>query len=83
MTAVRAPRHPSPALTIGAHPDDAEFGAGGTWRDGRLPAAKSPMLVVTDGSKGTWDPALTPEQLVAARHAEQPPPPMSWEQARW
>ena len=29
------------------------------------------MLVVTDGSKGTWDPALTPEQLVAARHAEQ------------
>ena len=29
------------------------------------------MLVVTDGSKGTWDPALNPEQLVAARHAEQ------------
>ena len=62
---------PGRALTIGAHPDDAEFGAGGTiarWADG---GCEVTMLVVTDGSKGTWDPALTPEQLIDARRAEQ------------
>jgi LmbE family N-acetylglucosaminyl deacetylase len=62
---------PTRALTIGAHPDDAEFGAGGTLARWSGAGCEVTMLVVTDGSKGTWDPALTPEQLVAARHAEQ------------
>lgn len=29
------------------------------------------MLVVTDGSKGTWDPDLDPVELVRSRHREQ------------
>ena len=62
---------PTRALTIGAHPDDAEFGAGGTLARWSAVGCEVTVLVVTDGSKGTWDPALTPEQLVAARHAEQ------------
>jgi LmbE family N-acetylglucosaminyl deacetylase len=29
------------------------------------------MLIVTDGSKGTWDPELSPDDLASARIAEQ------------
>ena len=72
MTAAPQPLAlPARALSIGAHPDDAEFGAGGTLAHWSAAGCEVTMLVVTDGSKGTWDPALTPEQLVAARHAEQ------------
>lgn len=62
---------PQRAMTIGAHPDDAEFGAGGTlarWADDGCHVT---MLVVSDGSKGTWDPHLDPDELIAARAAEQ------------
>ena len=62
---------PTQALTIGAHPDDAEFGAGGTLARWAADGCEITMLVVTDGSKGTWDPALTPEQLIESRRAEQ------------
>jgi LmbE family N-acetylglucosaminyl deacetylase len=72
MTAAPQPlAMPARALSIGAHPDDAEFGAGGTLAQWSAAGCEVTMLVVTDGSKGTWDPALTPEQLVAARHGEQ------------
>jgi LmbE family N-acetylglucosaminyl deacetylase len=62
---------PDRALTIGAHPDDAEFGAGGTlaaWADA---GCEITMLVVTDGSKGSWDAAVTMDQLIARRITEQ------------
>ena len=62
---------PERVLTIGAHPDDAEFGAGGTlakWADA---GAEISMLIVTDGSKGTWDEEQAPEDLAAARRSEQ------------
>jgi LmbE family N-acetylglucosaminyl deacetylase len=52
---------PASALAIGAHPDDVEFGAGGTLAN----------LVLTDGSKGTWDPNADTRQLVARRQDEQ------------
>jgi len=58
-------------LLIAAHPDDAEFGAGGTvarWtRDGMRVA----YLVCTSGEKGTSDPRLTSEMLVEIREEEQ------------
>ncbi|MDH3499037.1 MAG: PIG-L family deacetylase [Acidimicrobiia bacterium] len=64
---------PSPkrVLTIGAHPDDAEFGAGGTLAKWARAGCDVTMLIVTDGSKGTWDPDVDPQNLIAARRAEQ------------
>ena len=62
---------PSSALTIGAHPDDAEFGAGGTLARWAAQGCEVTMLVVTDGSKGTWDPHLSLEELTASRRREQ------------
>ncbi len=64
-------RTPSRALTIGAHPDDAEFGAGGTLAKWASEGCHVTILVVTDGSKGSWDPAVSTEALIAARQREQ------------
>ena len=62
---------PSRALTIGAHPDDAEFGAGGTLSRWASEGCEVSMLVVTDGSKGTWVPDRDPSHLISARTSEQ------------
>jgi len=67
------PPLPTPArvLTIGAHPDDTEFGAGATlarWVDDGCEAT---IAVVTDGSKGTWDAAVDPADLADMRRREQ------------
>lgn len=62
---------PVRALTVGAHPDDAEFGAGGTLSRWAAAGCEVSIVVVTDGSKGTWDPEATPTQLAVARQAEQ------------
>jgi LmbE family N-acetylglucosaminyl deacetylase len=62
---------PRRVLAVGAHPDDVEFGAAGTlakWSDA---GADVVIAVVTDGSKGTWDPGADPARLVAARRSEQ------------
>jgi LmbE family N-acetylglucosaminyl deacetylase len=61
---------PSRALSIAAHPDDAEFGAGGTlakWADA---GCEITLLIATDGSKGTWDPEQEPAALASARREE-------------
>lgn len=62
---------PERAMTIGAHPDDAEFGAGGTLAKWAKAGTHSTVLVVSDGSKGTWDPDLRRDDLVAQRIGEQ------------
>ncbi len=62
---------PGSVLTIGAHPDDAEFGAGATIARWNAEGAKTTMLVVTDGSKGSWDVGIPHLDLVAARRTEQ------------
>lgn len=62
---------PKRALTIGAHPDDAEFGAGGTLARWAAEGCEVSMLVVTDGSKGSWDPSIGPDELARARLDEQ------------
>ena len=54
-------------LAIGAHPDDIEFGCGATLASGRAPAPTSSCAVLTDGSKGTWDPDADLAALVATR----------------
>ncbi len=62
---------PARALTIGAHPDDAEFGAGGVLARWAADGCHVTMLIVTDGSKGTWDPDLDTDELVVRRRREQ------------
>ncbi|MDX2343147.1 MAG: PIG-L deacetylase family protein [Acidimicrobiia bacterium] len=62
---------PATALAIGAHPDDIEFGAGGTLAKWAEAGCRVTMLVVTDGSKGTWDPSIDPADLVRTRAQEQ------------
>ncbi|HUO45948.1 MAG TPA: PIG-L family deacetylase [Acidimicrobiia bacterium] len=62
---------PERALTIGAHPDDAEFGAGGTVALWAREGCEVSMLIMTDGSKGSWDPDVTSGQLAEIRTAEQ------------
>ena len=62
---------PARALTIGAHPDDAEFGAGGVLSKWSAGGCVASMLVITDGSKGSWDPAIDPVVLVETRRVEQ------------
>jgi LmbE family N-acetylglucosaminyl deacetylase len=62
---------PACALAVGAHPDDIEFGAGGTlakWADA---GCVIHHLVCTDGSKGTWDPDADTSSLVVRRREEQ------------
>ena len=62
---------PSRALAVGAHPDDIELGAGGTLAKWAAAGCEVRFLVLTDGSKGTWDRDRDQASLVADRQAEQ------------
>ena len=46
---------PAIALAIGAHPDDVEFGCGGTLAKWAADGCRIHHLICTDGSKGSWD----------------------------
>ncbi len=59
------------ALIVMAHPDDPEFGVGGTTAKWAREGKEIVYVIVTDGSKGSDDPAMTWEKLVAIRQAEQ------------
>ena len=61
---------PAVALAIGAHPDDIEFGAGATLAKWAAAGCRVHHLVLTDGSKGSWDPDEDLERLVADRMQE-------------
>lgn len=62
---------PRRVLAIGAHPDDVEFGCGATLAKWAAAGAEAHLLVLTDGSKGTWNPDADLAELVATRHREQ------------
>jgi LmbE family N-acetylglucosaminyl deacetylase len=62
---------PARALAIGAHPDDVEFGCGGTLAKWAAGGCAISHLICTDGSKGSWDPEDDPAALVASRQVEQ------------
>lgn len=49
---------PSSLLAIGAHPDDIEFGAGGTIAKWAALGCEVVTLILTDGSKGSWENAV-------------------------
>jgi LmbE family N-acetylglucosaminyl deacetylase len=63
------PRPPR-VLAIGAHPDDIEFGAGGTLAKWSAAGTEVHFLVLTDGSKGTWSVDDDLDALVATRVGE-------------
>ena len=62
---------PESALAIGAHPDDIEFGAGGTLAKWAAAGCVVHHLVCTDGSKGTWNPDADIDALILTRQDEQ------------
>jgi LmbE family N-acetylglucosaminyl deacetylase len=68
---VSQPGRPLPAprcaLAIGAHPDDVEFGAGGTLARWGASGTEVHLLVLTDGSKGSWDSDDDLDRLVRTR----------------
>jgi LmbE family N-acetylglucosaminyl deacetylase len=62
---------PGRALAIGAHPDDIDFGCGATLAKWAAAGCEITELVLTDGSKGSWDPKADRDSLVALRRDEQ------------
>lgn len=62
---------PASALAVGAHPDDVEFGCGATLAKWAAGGCRVHHLVLTDGSKGTWEEGGDVAALVRVRHAEQ------------
>lgn len=62
---------PTRALAIVAHPDDAEFQCGGTLAKWAAAGCIINHLVLTDGSKGTWDPNQNSDELIEQRRGEQ------------
>ena len=58
-------------MVITAHPDDSEFGAGGTvarlTREGKIVT----YCILTNGDKGSNDRGMTPERLAQIREEEQ------------
>jgi LmbE family N-acetylglucosaminyl deacetylase len=61
---------PGRALAIGAHPDDVEFGAGGTLARWARAGTEIHVGVLTDGAKGSWDEDDDLASLVARRQDE-------------
>jgi len=58
-------------MVIMAHPDDAEFIVGGTVAKWAGEGKSIIYVICTDGSRGSNDPKMKPERLVAIRRAEQ------------
>ncbi|GIU85167.1 MAG: GlcNAc-PI de-N-acetylase [Acidimicrobiales bacterium] len=63
-------RTPRTVLAVGAHPDDVEFGCGGTLAKWASAGAEVTIAVITDGSIGTWDPGRDPDALREQRRRE-------------
>jgi LmbE family N-acetylglucosaminyl deacetylase len=58
-------------LVVTAHPDDAEFGAGGTVATLVKQGAEVTYVIVTSGSMGSSDRTMTRERLAGIRETEQ------------
>lgn len=62
---------PTRALVVGAHPDDADFGAGGLIARWAAAGCDVTVVCVTDGDSGGFDDAVPREQVPMIRRAEQ------------
>ena len=54
---------PSRVLVVTAHPDDVDFGAGGTIAKLRAMGTEVSYCICTDGHQGGEDPSVTREQM--------------------
>ncbi|MDP9340770.1 MAG: PIG-L family deacetylase [Actinomycetota bacterium] len=59
------------ALVVFAHPDDAEFGYGGTVAKWTAEGTEVQYVCITDGSAGSNEPGVTREQMRPIRRREQ------------
>jgi LmbE family N-acetylglucosaminyl deacetylase len=59
------------ALVVFAHPDDAEFGYGGTVAKWASEGTEVHYVCITDGSAGSNEPGVTREQMRPIRRREQ------------
>ncbi|MFN8378466.1 MAG: PIG-L deacetylase family protein [Anaerolineae bacterium] len=62
---------PTTILIVVAHPDDIEFGSGGSAAAWTAQGANVIYCIVTDGAGGSNSPDMTPERLVEIRRQEQ------------
>lgn len=62
---------PSSAMTIFAHPDDAEFGVAATLARWSAAGCRVTMVLCTSGNVGTHDDSLTAATLAETRETEQ------------
>src|SRR3989344_3187826 len=62
---------PKKVLGVAAHPDDLDFGMSGTIAKWTARGAEAYYLILTDGSKGSADKNMSPEDLVKMRQDEQ------------
>ena len=62
---------PTRALVIGAHPDDADFGAGGLIALWASQGCEVTVVCVTDGDGGGFDASVPREAVPGIRRAEQ------------
>jgi len=58
-------------LVVVAHPDDAEFGCGGTVARWVADGCEVFYCLLTSGNRGSDDPAMLPERLAVVRREEQ------------
>src|SRR5581483_10503597 len=65
------PEFPQRILVVAAHPDDAEFGCGGTVAKWVRQGATAFYLICTNGEKGSDDYGVDPAELAARRAVEQ------------
>lgn len=62
---------PADIMVVTPHPDDAEYGVAGTVARWTKEGRSVVYVVCTNGDKGTSDPLIESENLVAIREAEQ------------
>ena len=71
LTRTREGRPVERVLAVMAHPDDIDFGAGGTVRAMTEAGIEVSYAIVTDGDAGGFDPTVPRSQIPAIRQAEQ------------
>jgi LmbE family N-acetylglucosaminyl deacetylase len=65
------PPAPASVLVVVAHPDDAEFSAGGTIARWTSNGTRAALCICTNGDKGSDDPGISSAELARLREQEE------------